>query len=148
MSEVKEENKELAHRRKSIELFLDFQWKSIVQTVEVINKAIGFYFLVLLGVFGAIYQAKISGIDLSVAIVAVSLITIAVCAACAFLIWGVITGLYDIQNTLQSFNSGVFDERGLAHYFRRARIVARAVVISSFLVFLVIVGALVSLKYK
>jgi hypothetical protein len=141
-------NVDITHRRRSTEVFLDFQWKSLVQTVDVTCKGIGFYFLVLLGVIGAIYQAKITGLELQFAITSVVTISIAVSIGCGFLAWGVVQGLYDVQAILRSFNPDVFDEHNLNNYFRRARIAARAAVISCLAVLLVIVGALISLQYR
>lgn len=139
---------ETLHRRRSTELFLDFQWKSIVQTVDVISKGIGFYFVVLLGVTGAIYQAKVAGVELLIAIVTITLITVAACTACGFLIWGIVSGLVDVQDTLESFHPQVFAERRLGKYFRRARIAARAAITCSLCIALTIIGALVMLRYR
>jgi hypothetical protein len=125
-------NVDVTHRRKATEVFLDFQWKSLVQTVDVICKGLGFYFLVLLGVVGAIYQAKIAGIELRITTISVVVISITVAIACGFLAWGVIQGLFDVQTTLRSFNPEVFDEQNLNNYFRRARVAARAVMLCCF----------------
>ena len=102
MIESVQVNVDVTHLRKSTEVFLDFQWKSLVQTVDVICKGIGFYFVVLLGVIGVIYQSRLSGMELTVAITAVVLISIAVSVACGFLALGVIRGLFDVQKTLRS----------------------------------------------
>jgi hypothetical protein len=139
---------ETLHRRRSTEIFLDFQWKSIVQTIDVMSKGIGFYFVVLLGVTGAIYQAKVAGAELTIAIVTITLITVVVCTACGFLIWGVVSGLADVQDTLESLHPRVFAERRLGNYFRRARTAARATITCSLCIALTIIAALVMLRYR
>ena len=148
MTEQVHLNVDVTHLRKSTEVFLDFQWKSLIQTVDVICKGVGFYFVVLLGAIGVIYQSKLGGLELRVATSAIVLISIAVSIGCGFLAWGVISGLYDVQKTLRSFNPEVFDEQGMNKYFMRARIAARAVMVSCLIVLIVIISSLLAIQFK
>lgn len=136
----------IEHHRKSHEIFYDFQWKSIVQTIEVITRGVGFYTLILVAVAGAIYQSRLSGRELNIALAGVTFMTLFLMIAFGFLSWGVFTALKDLQKTLRSLNEIVFHECELEAYFTRARTVAIAVMACSVFGVLVILLALLALK--
>lgn len=139
---------DVAHQRKSTEVYLDFQWKTLVQTADLLSKGIGFYFLLLIAVTGAIFQAKLTPSEVRIAVWTVLLISISVGLAFVALTWGIVQGLYELERTVEKVNPDLYRELGLCAYFRRARTIARIVVIACVASMLLIVVATFILQYR
>ena len=139
---------DLAHRRKSIEVYLDFQWKTLVQALDTLMKAVGFYFLVLLGVTGAIYQSKLQGTELHFAVVATVALTTLIGIIVLALAYGVVRGVADLRATAEEVNSELFFRLALDKYFARARRVAFVVLGCTFAILILILVVVYGIKFR
>ena len=130
------------HNRKSLEIFYEFQWRSLVQTVDLLSKTVTYYFAILAALVGYLFTAKLTHLDqqlISRVIFYVSgffmLITISMS-------YGILRGIRDMKNSLIQYNPKIFQQADLHGYFRRGQIVGIVIVTSSLSILAIICAAL------
>lgn len=135
-----------AHDRKSLEIFYEFQWRSLVQTVELLSKAVTYYFAILAALVGYLFTAKLTLLDqqlISRVIFFVSGFFMLLAIAMSY---GILRGIADMKNSLTRYNLKVFQTAELHRYFRRGQFVGIVVVASSLSILVTICVAL-ALKF-
>lgn len=131
------------HDHKSLELFYEFQWQSLVQAVELLQKSITYYFAILAALIGYLFTAKLSQLDqqlISRVIFVVSGLFIVIAVSFSY---GVLRGISDMKQTMAQYNPSIFYRIGLNEYFRRGRTVGVVVITASLLILVTICVALV-----
>ena len=137
-----------ASSREAYRLLFDFQWKSLTQTLELATKGIGFYFLLLLASIGAIYQSKMQGAELRIAVAAVVAISILFSPILIFFSWGILKGLDDLQASLRRICPVQFDEVAMERYFQRGRITARVAAACCVLILAVVIISVTFVQFR
>lgn len=126
----------------------EFQWKALTESVQLIFRGIGIYFFLLLAVIGAIYNSKISGTELQVAIGATLAVSALFAPMMLFIAWGVIMGLNDIETTLRKLHPTQFSATGMDKFFRRGRLAARVAMGCAIAILLVIIVAVSLIQFR
>ena len=129
-------------------MIFDFQWKSLSESVQLITKGVGLYFFILLAIIGAIYNSKISGIELQIVVGAIIAVSILFAPTMLFIAWGVIKGLKDLEASLRSICPDQFDSLGMIEYFRRGRLAARVGTACAIFILLIIISAVALIQYR
>lgn len=134
---------ERAHDRKALEVFYEFQWRSLVQTVDLLSKAVTYYFAILAALVSYLFSAKLTLLDQQLISQVIFFVSGFFMLISISLSYGVLRGISDMKNTLIRHNPKVFQQVELHRYFLRGRIVGSIVVLSSLSILVTICIALV-----
>jgi hypothetical protein len=126
----------------------EFQWKALTESVQLIFRGIGIYFFLILAVVGAIYNSKITGTELQVAIGATIAVSVLFAPMMLFIAWGVIKGLNDLESTLKKIHPAQFDAAGMDAFFSRGRLAARVAMGCAITILLIIIAAVALIQYR
>lgn len=137
-----------ASAREGYQVIFEFQWKSLTESVQLVTKAVGIYFFLLLAVIGAIYNSKIAGIELQIIVGTIIIISIIFAPMILFLAWGIIKGLNDLEVALQRICPLEFDAIGMKEYFRRGRLAARVATGCAIIILIIIIAAVALIQYR
>ncbi|SFU32274.1 hypothetical protein SAMN05216339_101339 [Nitrosomonas eutropha] len=112
-----------AHTRKSLEIYYEFQFRSLVQTGELLTKGVAYYFTILAAIGGYLYTAKLPLVEQRLLVI-VSLIVSTLFAFIMIVVgYGVLKGIGQMERTLAKYNSNEFEAIAMPQYFRRGKIV-------------------------
>jgi hypothetical protein len=122
MDQQTDEKEKIEFDDTKLNLFFDFQYKSLTETVNLLVKAAGaFYITVMIALIGYLLTQDISDKTRNVIIVSAVILT-----ACVFIVglaicWGVILGISDMRNTLKRYDEKLFSSIDLDKFFYRGR---------------------------
>ncbi len=131
-----------SHERQSIEIFYEFQWRSLVQTVELLSKAVTYYFAILAALVGYLFTAKLSLLDQQLISRVIFFVSGFFMLLAVAMFYGILRGIADLKSTLTRYNPTAFQKAELHRYFRRGQIVGIVVVASSLSILVTICVAL------
>jgi uncharacterized protein YybS (DUF2232 family) len=105
-----------------LNLFFDFQYKSLTETVNLLVKAAGtFYVTIMIALIGYLFTQKISDATRNVIIICAVILTACMFIVGAAICWGVILGITDMRNTLKQYDEALFSNCDLDAFFKRGR---------------------------
>lgn len=134
--------------RKGYEFIFEFQWKALTESVQLIFRAVGIYFFLLLAVIGAIYNSKIAGTELQVVVSAIIAVSIVFAPMMIFIAWGVIKGINDLEFSLRKLCPFQFDATKMDAFFRRGRLAARVVTVCAIIILVIIMIAVTLIQFR
>jgi len=122
-----------------LNLFFDFQYKSLTETVNFLVKAAGaFYVTIMIALIGYLVTQQVSESARKVIIISAILLTICVFFVGLIICWGVLLGIRDMRNTLKRYDENLFINCDLDSFFKRGRKVVLFSIIACFLVVILI----------
>lgn len=109
--------------QKSLEIFVEFKTRTLIETVNLLTKGTTLY-LAMLGIFaGYLITQDISG-EIRGILLIISLITsILIMISIAAVSWGIYRGMNNIENTLKNIHNDAFYRAKMHEYFRDGRVV-------------------------
>lgn len=135
-----------ALRRKSIELFYEFEWRSLVQAVELLSKTVTYYFAILAALVGYLFTVDLSPADQKLISRVIFIVSGLFSVLAAAMVYGILYGIADLRATLMSYSPGFFHQVGMPRYFRRGQVVGLLAAIASLAILATICTAL-ALKF-
>ena len=104
-----------------LKIIYDFQYDSLVQTTNILEKGFAFYLLLLAGSLGYLFSNVDNLHPKLVSIITDGMIvtTIFVMVSISVLIWGIIKGLQDLKQTLRLASGSYWSKTSIEAYFKR-----------------------------
>lgn len=132
----------VAYQRKTLEIYYEFQWRSIVQTVELLTKGVTYYFTILAAIAGYVFTARLLPEEKKPLIIVSVTVSVLLAAIIITMGYGVLRGIGQMEATLAHYNAVAFVELSMPAYFKRAKIVGIVVAVCCMLILITIAGAL------
>lgn len=122
-----------------VNLFFDFQYKSLTETVNLLVKAAGaFYVTVMIALIGYLITQQVSPSTHRVIVISATLLTACVFAVGIAICWGVTKGIQDMKNTLERYDEDLFCKCNLESFFIRGRKVVLFSIVTCIIVMVLI----------
>lgn len=137
-----ESDDDVAYQRKTLEIYYEFQWRSLVQTVELLTKGVTYYFTILAAIAGYIFTAKLLPEEQKPLIIVIVMVSVLLAVIIITMGYGVLRGISQMETTLAQYNAVAFVELSMPAYFKRAKMVGIVVAVCCMLILITIAGAL------
>lgn len=132
----------VTYQRKTLQIYYEFQWRSLVQTVELLTKGTTYYFTILAAITGYVFTAKLLPEEQKPLIIVSVIVSMLFAVIIISMGSGVLRGIGQMEVTLAQYNAVAFEELAMPAYFKRAKMVGIVVAVCCLLILITIAGAL------
>src|SRR5258705_4521990 len=100
----------VAYQRKTLEIYYEFQWRSVVQTIELLTKGVTYYFTILAAIAGYVFTAKLLPKEQKPLIIVSVIVSVLFAVIIITMGYGVLRGISQMEATLAQYNAVAFVE--------------------------------------